>query len=370
LRLLALFFHPTVYGKNPIGGVERRFLEVSKVMRRMRISVETLEFYPSLKRFLDAGYESYELERPFPRQLLDTVISALHVMKLGVGVHKVKKCQIVAITGHRYLSFTVICAYLLAKLLRIPWVIFSGGLLPREKMPLRNLFRERRKRGFTFLGALVHTVVDWLTKQLYAKATAFIVVSPSEKNDVTRFLGVPSPKIHVVGNGVNLKQIDSVMEKENRFDAAFMARVEPEKGLDILIRSWEMLMEQMPSAQLVVIGGGRLKYYRRLIEQKNLSANIHIVGFTSFEQAMALLKQSKMFLFPSKHESFPLSLLEAMACSLPCIVSDAFAETAIDLLRNDHKREGLGNKARAYAEMFSWTHVVTREIRMLTEILQ
>lgn len=391
LRILALFFHPAVYGKTNIGGVERRFIEVSKVMRRMNISVYALEFCPSLKRFLDTGYVSYEINRSFPRRFHERVISVFQAFRLGIAIHRVRKCQLIVVTGHRYLTFTIICAYLLAKLLCVPWVIVSGGLLPRERMSLRSLMMERRRRGFTFLGALTHTAVDWFTKQLFGRATAFIAVSQSEKRDVIRFLGVHPAKIHVVGNGVNLELIDSIPKKEKQFDAAFLGRVEPGKGVDALIRSWANVVKQIPSAQLVVIGGGRLAHYRRLAESKNLSNNIRFVGFTQFKQAIALLKKSKIFLFPSKRESFGLSLLEAMACGLPCIASEirplteifqkgvifvkpndfeAFAEAAVDMLNNDKKRKFLGSQAREYAEMFSWENIVKKEIKILTKVIQ
>jgi len=391
LKILALFFHPAAYGKNPVGGIERRFIEVSKVMRRMKISVYTLEFYPSLKRFLDTGYISCEINRPFPRRFPERVISVFQALRLGIKIHRAKKCQLIVVTGHRYFTFTIICAYLFAKILRIPWVIVSGGLLPRERMSLRSLMMERRRRGFTFLSALAHTAIDWFTKQLFGKATAFIAVSQSEKKDVIRFLGVHPTKIHVVGNGVNLQLIDSIPQKEKLFDAAFLGRVEPGKGMDTLIHSWAKVVEQIPLAQLVVIGGGRLKYYRRLVELKHLSNNVRFVDFIPFEQAMILLKQSKIFLLPSRRESFPLSLLEAMACGLPCIVSDiqplrenfkkgvifiqpdsfkAFAKTAVDLLNYDHKREAIGMQAREYATMFSWENVVRREIKVLKKVIQ
>jgi len=373
-----------------MGGVERRFIEVSKIMRRMNVSIYALEFYPSVKRFVDTGYVSYEINRPFPNTFLESICAVSQTLKLGIAIRRAKKYQLVVITGHRYVTFTLISAYLLAKLLGVPWVIVSGGLLPRERMSLRTLIRERRKRGFSFLAAFAYTVGDWFKKQLFRRASAFIAVSQSEKREVIRFLGVPDAQIHVVGNGVNLELIDSIPEKGKKFDAVFVGRVEPGKGLRTLISSWAKVVERIPSARLIIVGEGRLSYYRQLSELKKLSKNVQFVGFTPSEQTLAFMKQSKMFLFPSKRESFPLSLLEAMACGLPCIASDlqplrenfkkgiifvqpgdieAFAEAATNLLNHEDERKALGTQARGYAQMFSWENVVRREMEILTKTL-
>jgi len=389
VKILALFFHPTTYGTTPLGGVERRFIDVSKVMRRMNVSVYALEFYPSLKRSVSTGYVSHEMSQSFPVRLNEKVISVLSALISGIAIHRQCHCELVVVTGHRYLTFTVVCAYLLAKALRLPLVVVSGGLLPQEKMSLRSLVTERRKRGFTFLSALTHTVADWFTRLLYAKVSAFIAVSESERREAIRFLRVDPARIHVSGNGVDLELIDSIPKKEERFDAAFLGRIESGKGLNVLIDSWAYVVEQIPSAQLVVIGGGRLSHYKRLVALKNLSENIQFAGLLPFEQAMVLLKQSRIFLFPSLRESFPLSLLEAMACGLPCIVSDiqplketfqkgavfvqpndqAFATAIIDLLTHKSRRKALSLQARENAEMFGWEDVVKKEIKILEDVI-
>ena len=52
-----------------------------------------------------------------------------------------------------------------------------------------------------------------------------------------------------------------------------------------------------------------------------LQNNIHLVGIKTKEQIAEILKNSSIFLLPSRNENFSVAVLEALACGLPVIAS-------------------------------------------------
>ena len=74
--------------------------------------------------------------------------------------------------------------------------------------------------------------------------------------------------------------------------------------------------------KLVIVGDGPLaSELRELARDLNISSNVDWCGYVS--DPFPLLRASKFFVLTSRFEGTPNALLEAMACGLPGIVSDA-----------------------------------------------
>lgn len=71
----------------------------------------------------------------------------------------------------------------------------------------------------------------------------------------------------------------------------------------------------------LICGQGKLeKYLLQKAERSGVSAQVHILGFQ--ENIAEFYQNADIFVFPSKQEGLPAALMEAMACGLPCVVSD------------------------------------------------
>lgn len=165
----------------------------------------------------------------------------------------------------------------------------------------------------------------WLVKKY---TDAFIAVSNMVSDDLK--LLVPPQKIYILPNGVDLKDFHPVSPAEktrlrSQLDLppeavifVFSGRLEPVKGIDILIRAWNHLPpEGYPSALLVVLGtGSQLESVR---EQGKKSAPLLVRG--AVENVSDYLQAADVFVMPSRYEGTSLAVLEAMASELPVLLT-------------------------------------------------
>ncbi|MGD9129887.1 MAG: glycosyltransferase family 4 protein [Candidatus Woesebacteria bacterium] len=212
----------------------------------------------------------------------------------------------------------------------------------------------------------------WILK----KYAYLILVSNhlDKKNLVTR--GFSKKKLLVTYGGVDFKQIFLSKKQKKQYEAVWIGRLHPQKGIDDLFECWRLVIEKLPTAKLLIIGEKNLVQY--FIQNKNYQKLKNNVDFASFLTGATLFKKiqtAKILLFPSIYESFGIAILEAMACALPVVAYDlavykkiwtqgmmrvktgnveALAKASLNLLTNDSKRKKLGKAAQKHSQQFTW----------------
>ncbi len=99
------------------------------------------------------------------------------------------------------------------------------------------------------------------------------------------------------------------------------ARLVPAKGLDILIRAVSLVLRQGVRCKCIILGDGPIR--AQLQQKVNFEGVWDHVLFEGFqEDVRPYFHAASAFILTSHLEGLPISVLEAMACGLPCIVTD------------------------------------------------
>ncbi|MBI4522683.1 MAG: glycosyltransferase [Deltaproteobacteria bacterium] len=140
----------------------------------------------------------------------------------------------------------------------------------------------------------------------------------------------------IIPNSMDLSAKSGVGERHGQFRArypqligrtliVFLSRLDPKKGLDLLLPAFAKVRLRHPRAMLVVAGTGEPDFVARLQREASrlgIESDILWTGFLTGEEKWALLASADLFVLPSYSENFGVAGVEAMACGLPVVVSD------------------------------------------------
>jgi glycosyltransferase involved in cell wall biosynthesis len=105
----------------------------------------------------------------------------------------------------------------------------------------------------------------------------------------------------------------------------FLARLTEKKGLDLLLRAFAKVRQEVPDAALVVAGNGPEEFVRRLKAEATalgIEEDVLWPGFLQADEKQAALSDADLFVLPSFSENFGIAAVEAMAAGLPVVVTD------------------------------------------------
>ncbi|MGB1109192.1 MAG: glycosyltransferase family 4 protein [Gammaproteobacteria bacterium] len=192
---------------------------------------------------------------------------------------------------------------------------------------------------------------------------------------------VPESKLALVENPV-APEFQS-MERPDRDSRLILSigRLHRQKGQDVLIDALARLPESLAAWRLALVGTGEEEAaLKSRVARHGLEDRVDWLGY--LEQPLQAYRQAAIFVLPSRYEGQSNALIEAMACGLPVIVSDA-CEGARDLLEdgvnglvvtneddtqlaqaisrlaeNPQLRASLGEEARKRAQAYSLERVL------------
>ncbi|MBW4613778.1 MAG: hormogonium polysaccharide biosynthesis glycosyltransferase HpsP [Desmonostoc vinosum HA7617-LM4] len=177
----------------------------------------------------------------------------------------------------------------------------------------------------------------------------------------------------------------------------FMSRIDPKKGLNLLIPALEKLLTNGYNFHFVLAGTNPQDpdYEQKIksqIQNSPLRSHTTITGFVTGELKVSLLQAADLFVLPSYYENFGIAVAEAMVAGTPVVISDqvhiyqqvqdsesgwvgttdvqALFELLQTALQNPQERQRRGLNAQKYAlQHFSWDAIARQTIQAYNQII-
>jgi glycosyltransferase involved in cell wall biosynthesis len=254
----------------------------------------------------------------------------------------------------------------------------------------------------TFPNALVdylNRIVPWSVN----RATHILADSKSTKEDLLSSWQIPAEKVTVLYSGVNEQfrpledssKIAAVRQKYGLDERPYVfavGTVQPRKNYQMLIRAFRPLAMRLPHNLAFAGGKGWLdEGMKSEVERQGLKERVRFTGFVADEDLPALYCGASLLAFPSLYEGFGLPILEAMACGLPCIISDAsslpevggdaaiqlpptneimWTEAMLELLTDEEKQAQMIETGFIQARSFSWNKAAKELVQVYNSLLE
>jgi N-acetyl-alpha-D-glucosaminyl L-malate synthase BshA len=268
----------------------------------------------------------------------------------------------------------------------------------------REMIDTRRLKFVTTLHGTDITLIG--ADPSYKKIVRFSIEKSDGVTAVSQFLKNETCDIFDIGNDVRVipnfipddflhplpaSEMRRCCKLSDSLILTHVSNFRPLKRVLDLIPLMEKLVKRFNVKLLMVGDGPERSVMERMTYQQNLDQQILFLG--KQDNVADILAMSDVFLLPSENESFGLAALEAMACGVPCVTSnagglpevnihgatgyvcpvgdiDTLTESTAKLLGDRELRRTLGENARKIAfENFPAEKIVTQYLDYYTEVL-
>lgn len=157
------------------------------------------------------------------------------------------------------------------------------------------------------------------------------------KGDI-QIRGIPSEKITVIPNAVDIDQFQPITDKDNGLLAelnlegkkifGFIGSFYEYEGLELLVKAMHAIKNDCPNAHLLLVGGGQTEStLKSMVSQLNISDHVTFTGRVNHQAVMRYYSIIDLLVYPRLSMRLtdlvtPLKPLEAMAMGRPCLASD------------------------------------------------
>jgi glycosyltransferase involved in cell wall biosynthesis len=222
-------------------------------------------------------------------------------------------------------------------------------------------------------------VVEGLESRFLTRADGLSSPSNWLIGEVTRMEGIAAASIAFVPNPIDTKRFSphAISGKGLVPTVLYVGRLEPRKGALVFAESIPLIAGEFPEARFAFVGADRpstdgtsqREALRSFFDRERIAGPVTFHGHDSESVYREFYQKATVFVMPSLLENCPYTLLEAMACGLPVVVSDCsglseivadgrtgilfpagsateLARHVVALLRSPARRRKLGEAAR------------------------
>lgn len=228
-------------------------------------------------------------------------------------------------------------------------------------------------------------------------SNAITAVSENLKEETLKHFDI-TREIHVINNFVDIKRFQysdkehfkKIIAPNGEKIIAHVSNFRKVKRVEDAIHAFSKIREQVPAKMLMIGDGPERPNMETLCRELGTCNDISFLG--KQEKMEELLSIADLFILPSEYESFGLAALEAMACRVPVISSNAggipeinihgktgylaevgdvasLAKYSLDLLLNDDKLAEFKQNAIDQANAFAIEHIVPQYEKLYENVL-
>ncbi len=307
----------------------------------------------------------------------------------------------------RYLKYDLTIFIRILKVLRNfrPDIIMAGAFLDYFLVKFASLFCIKRPKFILsfHLTTPYDQREDRFNKIYTSLARIFddryIAIHGSQIDFYHYYYGLPKDRFSLITNGVDVNHYrpleENKVQEGELFRIVQVANLKPLKDQRTLLMAMRELNKRYKKWELRIAGSdqsGLLPMYEDFIRRYNLGKNVKFLG--PVDDVREILNSSDVFVLTSVTESLPLSLLEALAMGLPCVVTDvggnknliengkdgflinpgdykAISRYLSYLIKNPQKRKEMGNRARdKVVRKFNSEVMLKKYFRLFDEVLK
>ncbi|WP_369355442.1 glycosyltransferase [Streptomyces sp. cg2] len=158
---------------------------------------------------------------------------------------------------------------------------------------------------------------------LLRRAAAVLVLTDEEEAGLRKVLGPRGPRLVRLPNGVRVAEPGGVARSPT--EVLFLARLQARKRPEAFVRMAALVHAKRPEVSFAVYGAdeGRLAAVRRVVAEEALGGVVAYGGALDHDAAVRRLAAATVYVLPSVHEPFPMSLLESLAVGTPVVCTES-----------------------------------------------
>lgn len=210
-----------------------------------------------------------------------------------------------------------------------PSAVFASAMHINQRLLLLSLLFPKIKFVVRNDNGL-YTIPKWkqFTLRITYKFADKIITQTEEMENELVSIGIKKKKIQTLHNPVNIQEIKekalwyNPYERNNSIKFVAVGRFAKQKGFDVLIEAFNLVVKEMPDSELYIVGDtdyGNSEVadeLKSLISKYRLNDKVFFPGFQ--ENPYPYVANADVFVLSSRYEGLPNSLIEALTLGKPC----------------------------------------------------
>jgi glycosyltransferase involved in cell wall biosynthesis len=273
---------------------------------------------------LDSPNSPWLNDFPFPVHAFGRTLRLYEFSPRLVGWLRVNAPRFDVVIQHGVWNFSGFATWKALSGQKTPYFVFTHGMLDpwfRKTYPVKHLVKQ---------------VFWWYSEgRLLRDACAVLFTSEEERLLARREFWPWKARECVVGYGTADVTGDqnaqvaafraSLPALGHRRFLLFLGRIHPKKGCDILVRAFARIASSCPDLDLVIAGPDQIGWRSALegiARGEGIAARVHWAGMVKGDVKWGAYRGAEAFVLPSHSENFGISVVEALACGLPVLITD------------------------------------------------